>query len=47
MPFEFAAGSIPGRRHVGQGRLLTGRNNQDAYAWHVGRDWAAATANNW
>lgn len=26
--FEIAAGSVPGRQHV-----LTGRNNQDAYAW--------------
>lgn len=27
--FDFAAGSVPGRRHVGSGNLLVGRNNQD------------------
>src|SRR5262249_52357565 len=31
--FEVAAGSIPGRDHLGRGNLLIGRNNQDAYAW--------------
>lgn len=28
--FELAAGSVPGRRHLGSGNLLTGKNNQDA-----------------
>jgi hypothetical protein len=31
--FEVAAGSVPGRDHLGRGNLLVGRNNQDAYAW--------------
>src|SRR4051794_26892607 len=31
--FEVAAGSVPGRDHLGRGNLLAGRNNQDAYAW--------------
>jgi hypothetical protein len=31
--FEIAAGSVPGRDHLGRGNLLVGRNNQDAYAW--------------
>lgn len=31
--FEVAAGSIPGRSHVGRDGLLVGKNNQDAYAW--------------
>ncbi len=35
MRFEAAAGSIPGRDHVGAGRLLVGRNNQDAWAWRA------------
>lgn len=30
--FEIAAGSIVGRRHVGSGNLLIGKNNQDALA---------------
>jgi hypothetical protein len=30
--FECAAGSVPGRDHVGHGRLLVGKNNQDAWA---------------
>jgi hypothetical protein len=30
LPFELAAGTIVGRRHVGSGNLLVGRNNQDA-----------------
>jgi hypothetical protein len=28
--FELAAGSVPGRRHLGSGNLLSGKNNQDA-----------------
>lgn len=33
--FECAAGSVPGRNHVGHGRLLAGKNNQDAWAFHA------------
>lgn len=29
--YEVAAGTIPGRHHVGRGNLLVGKNNQDAY----------------
>ncbi len=28
--FEIATGSVPGRRHIGSGNLLLGKNNQDA-----------------
>ncbi len=31
--FRIAGGSVPGRDHLGRGRLLVGRNNQDAYGW--------------
>ncbi len=31
--FQIAAGSVPGRDHLGRGNLLVGRNNQDAHAW--------------
>lgn len=31
--FRIAGGSIPGRDHLGRGRLLVGRNNQDASGW--------------
>lgn len=34
--FEIAAGTIPGRRHLGRGPLLVGRNNQDAFAFRQG-----------
>lgn len=40
--FDIAAGSIPGRDHVGAGRLLVGRNNQDACAWRCTGDWTLA-----
>jgi len=30
--YQIAAGTVPGRRHVGSGNLLIGKNNQDAYA---------------
>ncbi len=30
LQFELAAGSVPGRRHLGSGNLLSGKNNQDA-----------------
>lgn len=33
--FELAAGSVPGRRHIGCGNLLAGRNNQDACNYHA------------
>jgi len=36
--FEVAGGSIPGRNHVGRGRLLKGRNNQDAFGWFLSRE---------
>jgi hypothetical protein len=29
--YQLAAGTIPGRRHVGSSNLLVGKNNQDAY----------------
>lgn len=32
--FQVSAGSIPGRRHVGCGNLLIGKNNQDALGVH-------------
>ena len=31
--FRIAGGSVPGRDHLGRGRLLVGRNNQDAAGW--------------
>lgn len=31
--FEVAAGSIPGRDHIGRNEVLLGRNNQDALHW--------------
>lgn len=34
--FEIAAGTVPGRHHLGTGRLLVGRNNQDAFAVATG-----------
>ena len=40
--FAWAAGSIPGRDHVGTGRLLVGKNNQDAWRIAAGTDWLAA-----
>ena len=36
--FEVAGGSIVGRDHVGPVNLLLGKNNQDAFAYHVGDD---------
>lgn len=29
--FQVAAGTVPGRRHLGSGNLIAGNNNQDAY----------------
>lgn len=29
--YQIASGTVPGRRHVGSGNLLIGKNNQDAY----------------
>lgn len=40
--FECAAGSIPGRDHVGDGRLLVGRNNQDAWEVRASGDFTLA-----
>ena len=31
--FAIAGGTITGRRHLGKGSLLVGRNNQDAHGW--------------
>jgi hypothetical protein len=36
--FEVTAGTIPGRRHVGSGNLLIGKNNQDAHGIIVNED---------
>lgn len=33
LPFAIGGGSIPGRTHLGRGRLLVGRHNQDAFGW--------------
>lgn len=41
--FELAAGSVPGRRHVGSGNLLVGRNNQDSLSVTQGDDYLIAT----
>lgn len=40
--FQLAAGTIVGRRHVGSGNLLVGKNNQDAYGVSVGRNCVVA-----
>lgn len=34
--YQIAAGTVPGRRHVGSGNLLIGKNNQDAYGTATG-----------
>jgi hypothetical protein len=35
LPFEVAAGTVPGRTHLSRGDLLVGRNNQDAFAFEA------------
>ena len=42
--FEIVGGTIPGRDHVGAGRLLVGRNNQDAFTWRTDRGSLVAVA---
>jgi hypothetical protein len=41
--FEITAGTIPGRRHVGIGNLLVGKNNQDAYGLVIEANTAVLT----
>ncbi len=41
--FQFTAGTVPGRRHVGSGNLLAGKNNQDSYGVFHSPDFTLAT----
>ncbi|MDZ4834119.1 MAG: protein phosphatase 2C domain-containing protein [Candidatus Melainabacteria bacterium] len=41
--FQIAAGTIPGRSHLGSGNLLLGKNNQDAFSVRVCEDCIIAT----
>ncbi|MBY0549179.1 MAG: protein phosphatase 2C domain-containing protein [Candidatus Obscuribacterales bacterium] len=34
--FQLSSGSVPGRRHIGNGNLLAGRNNQDSFGIYQG-----------
>jgi hypothetical protein len=36
--YQITGGSIPGRDHIGRNEILLGRNNQDAFRWHVSED---------
>lgn len=41
--FDMAGGSVPGRRHIGCGNLLAGKNNQDAIGFYACDDMLVIT----